>query len=141
MAGATTAKKPVVRKSVKQARQAKVREARNRITRNSMRSLIKLFQGYIQKKHADKAAKLLPQVVSSIDTAFKKGLIHKNNAANKKSGLQKMLSKLEKSGEKPAAEVVKPVKEPKAPKAPKAPKVEKKEEKAEKPAKKVAKKA
>jgi len=136
MAGATTARKPVIRKAVKQARQAKVREGRNRITRNGMRSLIKLFQGYIQKKDAAKAAKLLPQVVSSIDTAFKKNLIHKNNAANKKSGLQKMLSKLEKSGEKPAVEVVKPAKVAKAPKAPKVPKAEK----AEKPAKKTAKK-
>jgi small subunit ribosomal protein S20 len=140
MAGSTTAKKPVVRKSVKQAKQSKVREARNRITRNGMRSLIKLFQGYVQKKHADKAAKLLPQVMSAIDTSCKKGLIHKNNAANKKSGLQKMLSKLVKSGEKPVAEVVKPVKVPKVPKAPKVPKVEK-VEKDEKPAKKAVKKA
>ena len=136
MAGATTAKKPVIRKAEKQARQAKTHEARNRVVRNKMRSLIKLFKGYVQTKHADKASKIFPQVVSSIDTAFKKNLIHRNNAANKKSGLQKMLSKLEKSGEKPAAEVVKPVKVPKAPKAPKAPK----EPKAEKPAK-VAKKA
>lgn len=140
MAGATTARKPVIRKAVKQARQAKVREARNRITRNGMRSLIKLFQGYIQKKDAAKAAKLFPQVMSAIDTAFKKNLIHKNNAANKKSGLQKMLSKLEKSGEKPTVEVVKPAKEPKVPKAPKVPK-EPKAEKAEKPAKKAVKKA
>jgi len=131
MAGATTAKKPVIRKAVKQARQAKVREARNRITRNEMRSLIKLFMGYIQKKHADKAAKLFPRVVSCIDTAFKKNLIHRNNAANKKSGLQKALTKLQKSGEQPVAEGAKSVKAPKAPKAPKA----------EKPVKKAAKKA
>jgi small subunit ribosomal protein S20 len=130
MAGATTAKKPVIRKAEKQARQAKTREARNRVFRNEMRSLIKLFKGYIQTKHADKAAKIFPQVVSSIDTCFKKSLIHRNNAANKKSGLQKALSKLQKSGEQPAAEVVKPVKAAKVPKAPKAPK----SEKAEKPA-------
>ena len=136
MAGATTAKKPVIRKAEKQARQAKTREARNRVFRNEMRSLIKLFKQYIQTKHADKASKIFPQVVSSIDTCFKKNLIHRNNAANKKSGLQKALSKLQKSGEKPVAEVVKPAKVPKVPKAPKAPKAEK----VEKPAKKVAKK-
>jgi small subunit ribosomal protein S20 len=137
MPGATTAKKPVIRKSEKQARQAKTREARNRVFRNEMRSLIKLFKGYIQTKHADKASKIFPQVVSSIDKCFKKNLVHRNNAANKKSGLQKALTKLQKSGEQPAAAVVKPVKVPKVPKAPKAPKTEK----VEKPVKKAAKKA
>ena len=131
MAGVTTAKKPVIRKAKKQAKQAKVHEARNRIFRNEMKSLIKLFKGYIQTKHAEKAAKIFPKVVSSIDTAFKKNLIHRNNAANKKSGLQKALSKLQKSGEQPVVEVVKPAKVAKVPKAPKAPKVPK----AEKPAK------
>ena len=134
MAGVTTAKKPVIRKAEKQARQAKTRESRNRVFRSEMKSLIKLFKGYIQTKHADKAAKIFPKVVSSIDTAFKKNLIHRNNAANKKSGLQKALTKLQKSGEQPVAEVVKPAKAPKVPKTPKAPK-------AEKPAKKATKKA
>ncbi len=138
MAGAT-AKKPVIRKAKKQARQAKVHEARNRVFRNEMKSLIKLFKGYVQTKHADKAAKILPKVVSVIDKCYKKNLIHRNNAANKKSGLQKMLTKLQKSGEQPAAPVVKPAKVAKAPKAPKPPKAEA-AEKVEKPAKKVAKK-
>jgi small subunit ribosomal protein S20 len=139
MPGATTAKKPVIRKSVKQARQALTHGARNRVFQNEMKSLIKLFVGYIQKKDAPKAAKLFPRVVSIIDKNFKKNLLHRNNAANKKSRLQKMLTVLIKSGATPVVEAPKAPKVAKVPKAPKTPKVEK-EAKEEKPAKKVAKK-
>jgi small subunit ribosomal protein S20 len=131
MPGATTAKKPVIRKSEKQARQALVRQARNQVFRSEMKSMIKLFLGYVQKGDAEKASKIFPRVVSAIDKGLKKNLIHKNNAANKKSGLQKALSKLQKEG-KPVPQA-KPAKAPKAEKAPKAPK-------AEKPVKKAAKK-
>jgi ribosomal protein S20 len=68
-----------------------------------MKSMIKLFLGYTQKGEFDKAAKILPKVVSSIDTCTKKNLLHKNNAARKKSRLQKMLNNKDKA-------VIKPVK-------------------------------
>ena len=40
------------------------------------------------------AEKLLPQTESVIDSAVSKGIIHKNNAANKKSALAKNLNAL-----------------------------------------------
>ena len=102
MAGATQAKKPVVRKAAKQARQSLRRHALNQVTRNEMRSLIKLFLNYIQNKEVEKAGKILSRVVSAIDMSTKKNLIHKKNAAHKKSRMQKLLTKLQKSGETPA---------------------------------------
>jgi len=40
------------------------------------------------------AEKLLPETVSVIDSAVSKGILHKNNAANKKSALAKNLNAL-----------------------------------------------
>jgi len=117
MPGATTtAKKRVVRLAVKQARQSLVRAARNQITRNEMKSLIKQFMVMVQSGNAEKAAKLFPKVVSAIDKGFKKNLIHRNNAARKKSLVQRALTKVQKEGGAPKVEKVK-VEKPKAVKA------------------------
>ena len=86
---------PIIKSAIKRVKQAKVRTARNRHYSNQMKSMIKLFLGYIQKKDADKAGKTLPEVFSVIDTCAKKNLIHRNNAARKKSRLQKALSNLQ----------------------------------------------
>lgn len=109
---------PIIKSAIKRVKQAKVRTARNRHYSNEMKSMIKLFLGYIQKKDAEKAAKVLPEVVSIIDTCAKKNLIHRNNAAHKKSRLQKALSNLQAGKEevKPATKkgAKKAVKEAKA---------------------------
>ena len=99
-----------------------------------MKSMIKLILGYVQKKEADKATKILSKVVSAIDTCAKKNIIHKNNAAHKKARIQKAMNSLKKGGaekvEKPVPSKVegKEVK-PKAEKKEAKPKVEKKEAK------------
>ena len=62
-----------------------------------MKSMIKLVLDYAQKKEADKAVKILPKVVSAIDTCAKKNIIHKNNAARKKARIQKALNSLQKT--------------------------------------------
>lgn len=127
----------MVRKAVKQARQSLAHAARNKVFRNEMRSMIKLFLGYVQNREVEKATKVFPKVVSCIDTCFKKNLIHRNNAANKKSRMQRELTKLQKGGGAPAPVVAKAPKAPKAAKVAKAPKAAK----AAKPAKKAEKKA
>ena len=76
-------------------KQDKVRTARNKHYHNNMKSMIKLLLGYVQKKEFDKASKILPKVVKSIDTAAKKNLIHKHNASRKKSRVQRAINKLD----------------------------------------------
>ena len=96
---------PVIKSAIKRAKQTKVRTARNRHYNSNMKSMIKLVLDYVKKGETDKANKILPKVVSSIDTCAKKNIIHKKNAAHKKSRIQKALSgsapKAEKA-EKPA---------------------------------------
>lgn len=69
----------------KDVRQATKRRERNKYygktTRNAIRDL-KAVSG-------DEAAKKLPEVISMIDKLAKKGVIHKNKAANLKSKLTK----------------------------------------------------
>ena len=85
---------PIIKSAIKRAKQAKVRTARNRRYSSQMKSMIKLFLGHIKGKEQEKASKVLPEVVSIIDTCAKKNLIHKNNAARKKARIQKSLSNL-----------------------------------------------
>ena len=82
---------PITKQSIKQVRQIKKRTTRNEHFKSHMKSMIKLFLGYIASNELEKAKKVFPEVTSAIDTAVKKHLIHKNNAANKKSRLQKKL--------------------------------------------------
>jgi len=83
---------PITKQAIKRMRQDKVRTLRNKHFDSLMKSMFKLCMGYIQNHEIDKAKKVLPQAVSAIDTAVKKGLLHKNNAARKKSQLEKALS-------------------------------------------------
>jgi len=92
---------PILKQAIKRVRQAKVRTARNRHYSSHMKSMIKLILEYVQKKEIDKANKILPKVISSIDTCAKKNIIHKNNAAHKKSHIQKALSGVGGKAEKP----------------------------------------
>ena len=89
---------PIIKQAKKRVKQTKVRTARNKHYDHHMKSMIKLMLGYIQKKDFDKANKILPKVISSIDTCSKKNIIHKNNAAHKKARIQKALNRLQKTG-------------------------------------------
>lgn len=78
----------------KDVRQVEKRRERNRYqgktTRNAMRDLRALTD-------ASEAAKNLPEVISKIDKLAKKGIIHKNKAANLKSSLTKSVAKAKKA--------------------------------------------
>ena len=83
---------PIIKQAIKRVKQTKVRTARNRHYNSHMKSMIKLILEYVQKKEFDKANKILSKVVGAIDTCAKKNIIHKNNAARKKSRIQRALS-------------------------------------------------
>lgn len=78
----------------KDVRQVEKRRERNRYqgktTRNAMRDLRALTD-------ATEASKNLPEVLSKIDKLAKKGIIHKNKAANLKSSLTKSVAKAKKA--------------------------------------------
>ena len=73
----------------KDVRQSAKRRDRNRYygktTRNAMRNLVAMTDGEAIKEN-------LPKVISMIDKLAKSNVIHKNKAANLKSGLAKQLA-------------------------------------------------
>ena len=80
---------PITKQAIKRAKQNIKRHQRNRHYSSRMKSMIKLVLQYIKSKDFNKANKIFPEAISSIDTAAKKRIIHKNNAAHKKSKVQR----------------------------------------------------
>ena len=64
----------------------------NRMIRTQMNNAIKKFNNAIDTNDIEGAEKMLPEVMSVIDQTASKGVIHKNQAANKKSAIAKRLS-------------------------------------------------
>ena len=56
---------------------------------------IKKFLAAVTAGNKEEATKLYPETVSAIDSAASKGILHKNNAANKKAKLAKKLNAME----------------------------------------------
>jgi small subunit ribosomal protein S20 len=76
--------------SKKRIRQEATRRLRNRFVKKTTRTAIKTLRELADKAEA---TKFLPKVVSMIDKLAKTGNIHKNKAANLKSGLMKNIAK------------------------------------------------
>jgi len=75
----------------RQARKALKHRSRNRTYLSKMKSAIKRVR---VSKEKEKAAGELKKVVKLLDQLAAKGIIHPNNAANKKSSLTKFVASL-----------------------------------------------
>ena len=75
----------------RQARKAVKHRKRNRAYISKMKTAIKRVR---EAKAKDTATAELQKVVKLLDQLAAKGMIHKNNAANKKSRLKKFVSSL-----------------------------------------------
>lgn len=107
---------PIIKSAIKRAKQTKVRAARNKATKQTMRTAIKAVESAIEVKDAKLAQTELVKAQSAIDTAVKKNVIHKNRAARKKSQLNANVKAIAGST-KPAAKKA-PAKKTAAKKAP-----------------------
>ena len=77
--------------SKKRIRQDAVRRLRNRFYKKTTRTAIKALRAITVKADGET---FLPKVISMIDKLAKKNNIHKNKAANLKSGLTKHVNAL-----------------------------------------------
>ena len=78
-----------VAKDVKKAAELKVR---NMATKSRIKTLVKKTQAAVAQQ-GDDARQLLVETVSTVDKAVKRGIIHKNAAARRKSRLMKKAAK------------------------------------------------
>jgi small subunit ribosomal protein S20 len=78
----------------KHMRQSVKRRARNRKNLSLLKTQVKKLRAALDKGDKDAAAKLLPETISEIDRAAKKGVIHANAAGRYKSRLSVRLNGL-----------------------------------------------
>ena len=78
---------PNIKSAKKRVELTKVYAARNQAAKTQLKTSLKKFEAALAEGGDAPAA--YSSVASSIDTAVKKGLIHKNCAARKKSALAK----------------------------------------------------
>ncbi len=103
-----------IKSQIKRNRQNDKRRLRNRVYRGQARTAIKDARLVIESQDAEASKKALLEAISTLDKAAEKGVLHKNNAARRKSRLMKAFNKMEPA--QPAAETTEaaPVEEPKA---------------------------
>lgn len=77
--------------ALKRIRQNNKRRLENRYYKKSTRTAIKNLRELKEKAEAEK---FLPKVVSMIDRLAKRGNIHRNKAANLKSGLMRHVNSI-----------------------------------------------
>ena len=85
-----------IKSAIKRNRQNEKRRLHNRVFRGSTRTQIRRARLAIENGEKDTAAEEVKQAVIKLDRTAAKGIIHKNNAARRKSRLVKQLASLEK---------------------------------------------
>ena len=64
----------------------------NKAIKSALKTQIKKFLAVVASGDKEEATKVYSETVSAIDSAASKGILHKNNAANKKAKLAKKLN-------------------------------------------------
>ncbi|MDR2531115.1 MAG: 30S ribosomal protein S20 [Oscillospiraceae bacterium] len=85
---------PNIKSSAKRDALSKARNASNRAARSKLRTTIKKFDAELLGSDSVKLAAAYKATVKAIDRAASKGLIHKNNAAHRKSRIAKAMNKI-----------------------------------------------
>ena len=102
---------PNIKSAKKRVAVTEKKNTQNKMIKSAVKTAIKKYNAVLAAGDVAAAEKLLPETVSVIDSAASKGILHKNNAANKKSALAKNLNAAKASAAKVAAEVKEEVKE------------------------------
>ncbi len=82
---------PNIKSAKKRVLVNKTKQARNKSANSALKTAIKKANVAIETNAADKEA-VVVAAIKKVDQAAAKGLIHKNNAARKKSALAKKLN-------------------------------------------------
>ena len=104
-----------IKSQIKRNRQNNKRRLRNRVYRGAARTAVKNARSAMSDGNAENTQIALREAIRQLDRAEAKGVLHKNNAARRKSRLMKAFAKMEpvpaQAASAPAVE--EPVVEPK----------------------------
>jgi small subunit ribosomal protein S20 len=96
---------PIIKSAKKRVKVAAKARARNARTKRTLRDALKAFSKAVEGGKAAEIQKAQTEVVSALDIAVKKDIIHKNKAARQKATLS---AKAKAAGAKPAKAAPKP---------------------------------
>jgi len=83
-----------IKSKIKRIHTNELARLRNQSVKSSLRTAVRSFREAAESGDKEKAAELLVSTSRKLDKAASKGVIHKNQAANKKSALARALHKL-----------------------------------------------
>ena len=78
---------PNIKSAKKRVQLSEARNARNRAERSALKTTLKKFDAAVTEGNRTEAEGAYKVAVKTVDKAVAKGILHKNNAAHKKSAL------------------------------------------------------
>ena len=85
---------PNIKSAKKRVLIGEVRNARNKATKSEMKTAIKKFEAAAVEGNRTEADGAYKVAVKAVDKAAAKGVLHKNNAAHKKSAMTLKLNQI-----------------------------------------------
>ena len=83
---------PNIKSAKKRVQIGKIRNARNKADKSELKTVLKKFDAAVAGGNRVEAESAYKVAVKTVDKAAAKGLIHKNNAAHKKSSIDTKLN-------------------------------------------------
>ncbi len=83
-----------IKSQIKRNKQNEKRHERNKAVKSSLKTAVRKFREAADAGEKDKAVELGRSANRALDKAVSKGVIHKNQAANRKSAISKRVSAL-----------------------------------------------
>ena len=85
---------PNIKSAKKRVLVSQTKAMQNKAAKSALKTDIKKFEAAVAEGNRSEADSVYKTTVKAIDKAAAKGLLHKNNAANKKSAMTIKLNKL-----------------------------------------------
>ena len=85
---------PNIKSAKKRVLVTEKKTRQNKAIKSALKTSIKKFLNAVNAGDKETANALYPETVSAIDSAVTKGILHKNNANNKKAKLAKKLASI-----------------------------------------------
>jgi small subunit ribosomal protein S20 len=83
-----------IKSQIKRVKTNEKRRQRNKSVKSAVRTAVRRFREAVEAGENEKATELQRAAARALDKAASKGVIHKNQAANRKSALSKRVAAL-----------------------------------------------
>ena len=85
---------PNIKSAMKRDEKSKLQNLKNKAEKSALKTNLKKFDAAVAEGNRDTAVSAYKVAVKTVDRATGKGLLHKNNAAHKKSAMAHKLNEM-----------------------------------------------